>query len=422
MCEPNARGALEDVRVLEVGGELGAWCGKLLGDMGADVVKVEPPTGDRTRAWEPFYRGEPHPDRSLFFWHYNTSKRGATLDLETERGRAIFRELAASADVVIDSAPPGHLDALGIGYADLSAAAPAIIVASISPFGQSGPYSDWASTDLTALAFGGPAWSCGYDDHSLPPVRGGGNQSLHVVGHFAVMGIMTALIHRQFTGEGQSIDANMHAALNVTTEGATINWLVAGETVQRQTGRHAAVAPTADGQVLCRDGRWVNVGIGARTEEQWIHLLAWLEEEGLIEDLGEFLNRPTREAMRRGDAEAREHQRRVAGAMRELAAKTDADALFKRAQSLGFQWGIVNAPEDVLQDPHFRARGFPVEVEHPELGESFIYPGAPYDPPKARWAIRRRAPLLGEHNDEVYIGELGMSADELAELRKRGIV
>ena len=114
MGEPSARGALEDVRVLEVGGELGAWCGKLLGDMGADVIKVEPPSGDRTRAWEPFYRGEPHPDRSLFFWHYNTSKRGVTLDLETERGRGIFRALAASADVVVDSAPPGRLDALGI--------------------------------------------------------------------------------------------------------------------------------------------------------------------------------------------------------------------------------------------------------------------------------------------------------------------
>ena len=420
--QDGGQGALADVRVLEIGGELGAWCGKMLGDMGADVIKIEPPAGDPTRAYEPFYRGEPHPDRSLFFWHYNTSKRGATLDLETGRGRGIFRELAARADVVVDSSPPGYLDSLGVGYAELSSANPGIIAASITPFGQSGPYSDWASTDLTALAFGGPVWSCGYDDHAIPPVRGGGNQSFQTVGHFAVMGIMTALIHRQFTGAGQSIDANMHAALNVTTEGATLNWLAAGETVQRQTGRHAAVAPSADGQVLCRDGRYVNVGIGARTEEQWLHLLAWLEEEGLIDDLAEFLNRPTREAMRRGDAEALEHQRRVAGVMRELAARTDADALFKRAQSLGFQWGIVNAPEDVLADPHFQARGFPTEVEHPELGETFIYAGAPYDLPKARWAIRRRAPLLGEHNEELYIGELGMGADELAELRARGVV
>ena len=236
------------------------------------------------------------------------------------------------------------------------------------------------------------------------------------------MGIMTALIHRQFTGVGQHIDANMHAAANVTTEGASINWMVAGDTVQRQTGRHAAVVPSADGQVLCRDGRYVNVGIGARTEEQWIHLLAWLEEEGLIEDLDEFLAYPSRDAMRRGDRDAREQQRRVAELMRELARNTDADVLFKRAQALGFQWGIVNSPEDVLEDPHFQARGFPVEVEHPELGKSFVYAGAPYQLPKSPWAIRRRPPLLGEHNREVYVDELGISTMELEDLQSRGIV
>ena len=415
-------GVLDGVRVLEVGGEIGAWCGKLLGDVGADVVKVEPPTGDPTRSYEPFYENEPGPDRSLFFWHYNTSKRSVTLDLERDTGREVFRRLAARADVVVDSYPAGYLDTAGIGYEVIAKESPSLVMASITPFGQSGPYSDYQSTDLTALAFGGPVWSCGYDDHSIPPVRGGGNQAYHIVCHFAVMGVMTALIHRQLTGVGQYIDANMHAAANVTTEGASINWLVAGDTVQRQTGRHAAVVPSADGQVLCRDGRYVNVGIGARTEEQWIHLLTWLEEEGLIEDLGEFLAYPSREAMRRGDQDAREQQRRVAAALRELARKTDADALFKRAQALGFQWGIVNAPEDVLDDPHFRARGFPVEVEHPELGRSFVYAGAPYQFPKSPWAIRRRPPLLGEHNREVYVGELGMSAEELAELKSKGIV
>ena len=420
--QPAGASVLGGVQVLEVGGEIGAWCGKLLGDVGADVIKVEPPTGDPTRGYEPFYENEPGPDRSLFFWHYNTSKRSVTLDLERDMGREVFRRLAARADVVVDSYSPGYLDSLGIGYETIAKESPGVVMASVTPFGQSGPYSDYQSTDLTALAFGGPVWSCGYDDHSIPPVRGGGNQAYHTVCHFAVMGVMTALIHRQFTGVGQYIDANMHAAANVTTEGASINWLVAGDTVQRQTGRHAAVVPTSDGQVLCRDGRYVNVGIGARTEEQWIHLLTWLEEEGLIEDLGEYLAYPSREAMRRGDRDAREQQQRVAVALRELARKTDADALFKRAQALGFQWGIVNAPEDVLEDPHFRARGFPVEVEHPELGKSFVYAGAPYQLPKSPWAICRRPPLLGEHNREVYVGELGMSEDELEDLQSNDIV
>ena len=415
-------GVLEDVRVLEVGGEIGAWCGKLLADMGAAVIKVEPPSGDPTRAYEPFYENEPGPDRSLFFWHYNTSKRGMTLDVKHESGGQIFRSLAKRVDVVVDSYPPGYLASVGLGYDDLREANSSLVMASITPFGQGGPYSDYESTDLTALAFGGPVWSCGYDDHDIPPVRGGGNQACHTVGHYAAIGIMTALVYRQFTGVGQYIDVNMHAALNITTEAATYSWLVAGDTVQRQTGRHASVIPTPQAQVLCNDGRYVNVGIGARTEEQWFHLLAWMEEEGLVENLGEYLSYPSREAMRRGDPDAMAQQRRVAETLRLMAAKTDSYDLFTRAQELGFQWGIINAPEDVLNDPHFKARGFPVEVEHPELDRTFIYPGAPYKLPESPWRLANRAPLLGEHNHEIYGQELGISEDRLAELKSAGVI
>ena len=417
-----AQSVLEDIRILEVGGEIGAWCGKLLADMGADVIKVEPLCGDPTRAYEPFYQDASGPDGSLFFWHYNTSKRGVTLDIESETGQHVFKGLAARADVIVDSHPPGYLPSLGLGYAELSASNPSLVMASITPFGQDGPYREFASTDLTALAFGGPVWSCGYDDHDIPPVRGGGNQAYHTVGHYAVIGIMTALVHRQFTGTGQYIDANMHAALNITTEAATYSWLVAGDTVQRQTGRHASVIPTPQAQVLCKDGRYVNVGIGARTEEQWFHLLAWMEEEGLEENLGEYLSYPSREAMRRGDPDAMAQQRRVADTMCKMAAKTDSYELFTRAQELGFQWGIINSPEDVLNDPHFKARDFPVEVEHPELGETFVYPGAPYRLTKSPWRIAKRAPLLGEHNEQVYLGDLGMTEESLAELRAEGVV
>ncbi len=414
---------LEDVRVLEIGGEMGAWCGKLLADMGAEVTKIEPPAGDPTRAYEPFYQNQPGSNSSLFFWHYNTSKYGVTLDIEQDSGRRIFRKLAASADVIVDSAPPGYLASCGIGYSDLIAdAAPSLVMASVTPFGQDGPYRDHASVDLTALAFGGPVWSCGYDDHSVPPVRGGGNQAYHTVGHYAAIGILTALVHRQFTGAGQYIDVNMHAALNITTEAATYSWLVAGDTVQRQTGRHASVIPTPQAQALCKDGRYVNVGIGARTEEQWFHLLAWMEEEGLVDNLGEYLSYPSREAMRRGDPDAMAQQERVSDTLRRMAAKTNSYDLFTRAQELGFQWGIINSPEEVLDDPHFKARGFPVEVEHPELGEAFTYPGAPYRFTKSPWRVSSRAPLLGEHNERVYMGQLGMTREQLSALEAVGVV
>ena len=413
---------LKGVRVLEVGGEIGAWCGKLLGDMGADVIKVEPPTGDPTRGYEPFYQNEPGPDRSLFFWHYNTSKRGITLDLTQDCGREVFKQLVSTADVLVDGAPAGYLESLGLGYLDLRRTSPSIAMASITPFGHDGPYSDYAATDLTAMAFGGPVWSSGYDDHSIPPVRGGGNQAYHTVCHYAAIGVMIALIHRQLTGVGQFIDANMHASLNVSTEGGSYGWLIAGQTVQRQTGRHATPSPTSQAQFLCKDGRYINAGMAARTDAQWEVMLEWFREEELIEVLGEHVSFPDRAAVRRGDPYAREQSRRVASAVQQLAAKNNAHDLFIKAQELDFQWGIINAPEDVLADPHFQARGFPTEVEHPELGESFVYAGAPYKLPESPWSIQRRAPLLGEHNEEIYVGEMGMSQDEVASLKADGTI
>ena len=133
-------------------------------------------------------------------------------------------------------------------------------------------------------------------------------------------------------------------------------------------------------------------------------MLEWLREEGLIDVLGEYVKYPDRAAVRRGDSYAREQSRRVVSAVQQLAAKNNAHDLFIKAQKLDFQWGIVNAPEDVLADPHFQARGFPTEVEHPELGETFVYAGAPYKLPESPWSIQRRAPLLGEHNEAGLCG------------------
>lgn len=412
---------LDDVRILEVGGELGGWCGKLLADMGATVIKVEPPEGDETRSYPPFHNDQPDKNRSLYFWHYNTNKQSVTLDIESEAGRSLFLQLAEEADVIIDSSEPRHLDSLGLGYCQVSEVAPDIIFASISPFGQDAPYSAYASTDLTALAFGGPVWSCGYDDHSIPPVRGGGNQGYHTTCHFAAIGILTALVHRQFTGEGQFIDVNMHAAQNVTTEGAVYHWLVAGDTVQRQTGRHSSPTPTADVQIMCGDGRYVNIGFPARTEEQWLHLLAWLDEHELVGDLSKYISPPSREALIRRDPEAVQQMEEVMDAVRELCLANTAYDIFVRAQDLGFQWGIVYSPEETLEDRHFMERGMQAPVEHPEISEEFVYVGAPYNFEATPWAIRRRPPLLGEDNEAVY-GAIGISADKLAAMRESGVI
>ena len=252
-------GPLDGVRVIELTHEHVAWAGKLVGDLGADVVVVEPPGGSPQRSFEPFLDDQPGPERSLWWWHYNTSKRSVVADLTADRERIL--ELVAGADVFIEGEAPGTLAALGLDWATVSARNPRLVMVSITPFGSTSARSHEPVTDLTLMAEAGPAWSCGYDDHSLPPVRGGGNQSFHTACHHAVMSLLVALLAREETGEGEHIDVSMYAASNVTTEMASYGWLACGWEVQRQTGRHAAPMLTPPVQVRCRDGRYATTGV-----------------------------------------------------------------------------------------------------------------------------------------------------------------
>ncbi len=422
------RGALTGLRVVELCDERGAFAGKLLADMGAEVIKVEPPGGDATRRYGPFLDDDPGPERSLYFWHYNSSKLGVTLDLDQEAGRELFRRLVAGADMLIESERPGRLADLALDYADLRPLNPALIMVSITPFGRTGPRAEEQATDLTLFAGGGPAWSTGYDDHSLPPVRGGGNQGYQTGCHFAVMSALAALLHRDETGTGQHIDVNMHAAANVTTEAGSYAWLVAGQTVQRQTGRHAANNPTMPTQIRCADGRYVNTGLIARRPDQFQRVHDWLASLDLLDGFeGAALLEAAseRETIDLSRIAEDEELRALFEAGREavnlIASRVPAYEFFTSAQERGFQVGVIYSPEEVIEDPHFIARGFVVEVEHPELGRSFRYPGAPYQFKASPWRIRRRAPLLGEDNEAVY-GALGLSPDEIEGLKHDGVI
>lgn len=406
--------ALQGLRVLELASERIAFAGKLLADMGADVILIEPPGGDPARRYPPFLDDEPGDDRSLYWWHYNASKRGVVLDLDREEDRGRFRALVESADLLLESEPTTRLDALGLDYADLSALRPDLIHIAVTPFGRHDPDSDLPTTDLTIMAGGGPTWSCGYDDHSLPPVRGSGNQGYQTACHFAVMSALTAILYRITSGAGQFIDVSMHAANNVTTEAATYAWLVAGQTVQRQTGRHAAVNPTGETQTLCADGRYANTGVPPRFPKEFASLHAWLQELGLeaqfpeavfLEMGGNWEGQFDLSLIGKDDTVTA-----IFSAGREalqlIASSVSAYDFFVGCQRAGLAVGVVYAPEEAYEDEHFKARGFQVEVAHDDLGRTFRYPGAPYLLPASPWQIYRRAPRLGEHNEEVF-AELG---------------
>lgn len=421
-------GPLAGLRVLEIAHERTAYAGKLLADAGADVCLLEPPAGCAQRAHAPFVDDRPDPEGSLSFWHYNTSKRGLTLALDTPRGRDLGRALIGRADVVLDGEDPGRLGSLGIDAESELERCPRLVWVSLTPFGRSGPRANEPATDLTLLAGGGPIWSCGYDDHALPPIRGGGGQAFHIGGHHAVMSLLVALLEREQSGRGQMVEVSLHAACNVTTEMASYEWLVARTTVQRQTGRHAMAVRTAPSQSLCADGRYANTGVPPRRPEEFGRLHQWLVDLGLIDRFPEaFL---LEMGMKRDHIDLAqigrdEETTAIFGAGREaivlIASTMPAVEFFQQAQARGLTAGVIYAPEEVLDDPHFRARGFPTAVPHPELGRDVVYPGAPYRFQQTPWRIARRAPRLGEHTDEI-LADLGLDPAALAGLRAERIV
>lgn len=401
--------ALAGIRVIELAREPIALAGKLLADMGADVILVEPPGGDPTRSYPPFVDDRPGPDRSLYWWHYHTSKRGVVIDLDTAAGADRLRSLIRSADLLIEAEPRTRLAALGLDYDDLILERADLIHVAVTPFGRQDPNSDLPATDLTVMAAAGPPWSCGYDDHSLPPIRGP-LQGYQTAAHFAVMSALTALLHRLMTGNGQFVDVSMHAASNVTTEAATYSWLVARQTVQRQTGRHAAVQPSGDTQQRCADGRYVNTGVPPRFPVEFARLNSWLDELGFKDELPEavFLEMGANwegpfdlSRIAEDDTIAA-----IFGAGREalklIASKVTAQDFFVGCQRVGLAVGVVNSPEEAYEDQHFKARGFQVPVHHASLDRTVRYPGAPYRFTRTPWRISRPAPRLGEHDDEVF--------------------
>ena len=414
-------GALTDLLVLDLADEKGMYAGKLLADMGARVILVEPPGGHMARHMGPFRDDRPDPNASLSFWYHATNKESVTLDIADPAGARLLRDLAGRADIVLESFQPGYLDSLGIGYDALSEINPRLIMASITGFGQTGPYRDYRTSDLVAMAMGGPMASCGYDDvPGAHPIRCDGWPGYATGCHYAVMGTLAALYYRDVTGHGQWVDASIHEALSCTTEAAMPHWFYAQSTPIRQTGRHHALQPTPSTQFETADGKLINVfGVPPQTLPRWDALVAWMDEHGMAGELkDESYRQLIREGQRRGP-----HVERIFQHLRGFIASLPADEVYHRAQGMRIPWAVIRSPEENLDDAHFREdRGFFVEVEHPEAGGAFLYPGAPYVFSGTPWAVRRRAPLLGEDNERVYGSDLGLEAGELAALKRGGVI
>ena len=407
---PGNEGFLPPYRVLDLSDAKGVFCGKLLADHGADVIKVEPPIGDPGRSWGPFPNDDPHRERSLYFLFYNSNKRSITLNLETVTGQSIFRRLVEKADVVLESFPVGYMKSLDLDYESLKLVNPGLVMASISPFGQTGPWKDYKSSDLIVMAASGYMQITGEPDE--PPLRQGNEQSHFPGAQYAAVAILGALYYRDMlSGTGQYIDVSLQESLITyyTDAHPPLAWVQLHQNVTRVGIHSTLVIPM--GAYPCKDG-WISAGI--ITPREWDALAQWIYE---ITGNEEILN----EQYRGGNQERAPHLDIITAMFMDLTGRFTAEELFHEGQRRNLVFIPVNDVGDLLRDPQLEAGGFWSELDHPEVG-TLKYPlGIFYggeDMPLGKVA----APQLGQHNQSVYCDDLGYTKEELTVLRAANII
>ncbi len=420
-CHQDDTAALSPYRVLDLteGGCL--LTGKLLADLGAEVIKIEKPGGSPSRI-APFYKDIPHPEKSLFWFAYNTNKKGITLDLEKADGREIFKRLVKTADVVIDSFQPGYLDQLGLGYAALMEINPTIILTSITLFGQTGPKAQFVGSDLTAWASGGYLYLSGTPDR--PPVWVSFPQAGLLGGAEAATGTMSALWYRQATGEGQQVDVSIQECVASPNMECPPMWdLEKIDALRLGLGR--IIPSTGVRRTLglrCKDGD-IAIFISGGSDESAVRssnaLVKWMDEEGVAPNWLKQIDwrhdysaeRVTQDFVDRVEAEFEKF----------TLTKTKAEIYEE-----GLKRRILTAPmctaEDTFNNAQLRARDYWVELDHPELHQALTYCGPAVKLSESPMQYRFRAPLIGEHNEEIYERELGVSKSQLSLLKQAGVI
>lgn len=402
-----AEQALSDVKVLDLTWYIaGPYCTKLLADYGADVIKVERPgTGDRARTMGPFLGDDPHPEKSGLFLHLNTNKRSITLNLKTDTGRKLFKELAKDVDVLVENFSPHVMPSLGLGYEELEKLNPRLVMTSISNFGQTGPYRDYKASELIIYGMGGDMYFAGVPDRE--PMKKGGRVVEYQGGIHAACATMVALFMAREQGIGQHVDVSLMETQMASIDrrmSHLIDYQYNGPRLQRLYPGSRLAIPVS-GIYPCKDGYFAFVG-GMAFLPRVCKMIGRPE-------LAEVYGKPEAQT---DPAKKEEFEAILIPWLLEHTKKECTEA----GQAVGELCGPVNNTEDLFKDPHWRARGYWEEVNHPVAGR-LTYPGAPAKMLGSPWQIRRPAPLLGQHNEEVY-GALGYSRDDLVELRDSGVI
>lgn len=402
--------ALSDIKVIDLTWHIaGPYCTKLLADYGAEVIKVEQPgVGDPARRMGPFFQDDPHPEKSGLFLHLNTNKKGITLNLKTATGKKIIRELVKDADILVESFRPRVMPALGLDYPSLEQVNPSLLMVSISSFGQTGPYRDFKATEIVEYAMGGEMCSTGIAGRE--PLKLGGNVGQYQAGTVAAVSTMGALFAARARGLGQHIDVSIMETQAGSTDRRIIyllGYACAGVLTTRWPPPREAVRMLImpQGVYPCKDG-FINT---LSLPQWWPRYLEAMEMPELKDD-PRFQNIFSAEAGMEFDA-----------IWYSWLADHTREELFDRFLKAQIASAPVNSPADLLKNTHLQAREYFTEIDHPETGK-VVYPGAPIKFTESLQQPRHPAPLLGQHNEEIYCDRLGYPREDLVKLRESGTI
>ena len=393
--------SLEGLKVLDVGHYIaGPFCAKLLAGFGAEVIKIERPGGDPARRDGPFPGDKPHPEKSGLFLYNNTRKKGITLNLKSQAGIEVFKELVSRADIVIENYSPRVMPGLGIGYDTLKEVNPRLIMTSISNFGQSGPYRDYRSWDIGMNASSGVMYLSG--DPDMEPLQMPGSLAQYMGGLCAFFATLVAIEYLEHGGEGQAVDVSIQEATACLGFLYQAYWPFAGEQIKRWK-----VRPTNHpyGAYACKDGY---VGVQAAPPRRWPAIAELMETPQLSDpkyatSLGRRQNADEIDSLM--EPWLKQHNRKD---------------IYHAAQKLKLPFGYLATSQDLVESQQLQTRGYLENVEHPEAGR-LTYPGAPFKMSETPWQAER-SPLLGEHNEEIYGTHLGYSKEELVRLGEQGVI
>jgi crotonobetainyl-CoA:carnitine CoA-transferase CaiB-like acyl-CoA transferase len=413
------KGILGTCRVLDLTNEKGFLCGKILADLGADVIKIEPPGGEPSREIGPFFHSINNPEKSLNWFAYNLNKRGITLDIAAKEGKRVFEQLVQKADFVLESFAPGYLDCLNLNYANLSQINPRIIMTSITPFGQTGPYKNYEASDIEVMAMGGLMYITGNPDQ--PPLRISLPQAFLLASAHGAAASMVAYYYRETSGEGQHVDVSAQECVLWEIANAIPLWELNHSILQRAGSFMAGRWNGTKQRLLwkCKNGYVLfyilGGAFGVKTNRA---IVKWMEEENIAPKYLKEFNWDSFDMA----VQTQEMQNQIEVHIDKLFSLFTKEQLYGEALKRGIMLCPVNTSKDILKNNQLKNRKYWIDINHPELSTDIKYPGAFAKLSETPLTIKKRAPLIGEHNLDIYRGELGLSDSELQSLKKTGII